>query len=774
MAVSGRIARLSRVAGLGCSAPVAAAPVAAAPVAAALVAAVLFGTAAAAVGQSPPLVSGEPYAQIAEPDPRFLPAPVRSPPAEPTSGRAPAPLLIDTGHVGTVTDLRYDDARRLLFSVGEDGALRVWSHDQRGLVGYARLGMDPVERLALHPERPLLAAVLRTAGGAKSIGVWDWSSGRRLFARLLEEAPLHFGFTSRGSSLVYTRAQFDSVVFLDPRTGAVQSRALQPFGIVSFVTTSTNERTIMTYQPTGRIRYWNAATGRLTAEVSTVPELDRITISHDKAVMVARHGAEIVVVDVITGAVRGRVQAPDALGFAVSDRNPELTLLRPGPLDSGGGVIAHRLQLRHGLRERVSSQISLEGAVTAAAYGTRSVFIADQAGIAELHQMGGVSRVLANELLEGMQLAVLETGGDGGGVVLVATPAQLVLAPVALGLAAGGPGGSGDARSLMRPPPDRSLLKRLTLQRMRNPFQVPVGVAVVPARAAGQSGSARRALFLVWPREGDAGVLATLDPGNGALRYRLTGLEAPLLQVSVIDDDRLLLLDRAGSIWLYPLRAVLTAGPHAAVPPLQRFWAPGARTVVGVGAENRLIAARGASDSTTPLLHVDTITEETLPLSIDALLVYDLALLDNGRLFSLGMDAGGTRTVLQQHFGRHALFSRDLDSYRGEDLFATLAVAPDRRQVYSSLGVDTVRVWDGRRLLDLERSGHRPRQLTATDTLLLAVNADGTVTVWDRTSRRVLFNLYLFQDYEWLAVTPQGRLVHSRHAGERYRVTPWL
>jgi WD40 repeat protein len=667
------------------------------------------------------------------------------------------PVLINSGHVGAVTALRYDAARRLLFSAGEDGSVRVWSHARRSIVGQVRLGMNPVDRIAVHPARPLLAAVVTTGSGtqsgARSIGVWNWSTGQRLFARLVEEEPLHFGFTSRGTALVYTRARFDSVVFLDPLTGEVRGRTWEPFGIVSFVTTSTNERTVMTYKPTGLIQYRDARSGALSAQVGAPPGLDRISISHDKAFMVARDGPDLVVVDVVTGRVRGRVAVPDALGFAVSERISELTLLRPARTGSRDETVADRLQIDRGLRRRVSGGIALEGAATAVAYGDRSVFIADQGGIAELYPRGGTERVLRNELLTGVQLAAVEGRAGRPDVVLAATGDRLIL-----------------ARFRSSPRSDSRLPASLGLQVIRNPFGTPVGVTAIPPAAGGTTPFTRRATFLIWPRAGATGTLATVDPSSGAVRYRLTGLEAPVRQVSVMDDERLLVLDSAGTIRLYSLRAVLAADRGRPVRPLQRFWAPGARTVVG--SANRLIAARSASNLAAPLLHVDTDTEETLPLSLASLLVYDLALLDNGLLVSLGVAKEGRRTVLEQHFGRHAAHSRVIDAYPGEDLFAALAVAPDRRQVYSSLGEDTVRAWDGNTLLDLEQSGHRPRQLTVTDTLLVSVNADASFTVWDRARRSVLFNLYLFRDLEWLAVSPPGEVAQSRGA-DRYVVTPY-
>lgn len=117
---------------------------------------------------------------------------------------SPLPLVV-TSHRGTIHDLAYDAQRRLLFSAGEDGTVRVWSHDRRTIIRHLRLGAVRVLRIALHPDRPLLAAVARSTRGDDLLEVWDWQSERRLYRHRLDAAPLHVGFTSLGSSLVYSR-----------------------------------------------------------------------------------------------------------------------------------------------------------------------------------------------------------------------------------------------------------------------------------------------------------------------------------------------------------------------------------------------------------------------------------------------------------------------------------------------------------------------------------------------------------------------------------------
>lgn len=278
-----------------------------------------------------------------------------------------------------------------------------------------------------------------------------------------------------------------------------------------------------------------------------------------------------------------------------------------------------------------------------------------------------------------------------------------------------------------------------------------------------------RSLVLVWNREGEAGAVGAVDLQSGAFGHRLIGLPAPLVQVSVL-GRQLLLLDRRGELRLYSLAQVLAASPERQPEPEQRFSVPGAGVVAGRA--GRLFAGRSsAAAAAAPLLQIDPATAETILLPDAALLIYDLEQPAGGDLFTLGVEpapaaAGQAHTVLKRR-PRFALSRPQvLATHAGEDLFATLAAAPDGR-VYSSLGPDRVRVWDGAGLTALEPSGRRPRQLAVAGGVLAARNADGTFTFWDRATGAVLFDLYLFRGFEWLVAEPGGSYVHSAGA-ERY------
>ena len=283
------------------------------------------------------------------------------------------PTLVNTSHRGTIHDLAYDAQRRLLFSAGEDGSVRAWSHDRRTIVRHLRLGAVRVLRIVLHPSRPLLGVFARSTQGDELLEVWNWREERRLYRHRLTSPPLYLGFSNLGSSLVYSRAQFDSVLFLDPDTGERQTRLPPAFGIVSFVATSTNEHTIMTYQPTGEVRYWDAATLAEKGVVATQPGLEEITLSADKSLLVARSGGDVVAIDVVTGAVRSQLGVSRQAQVAVADQFAGLSVLRLDDRENPSYVLQQHT-LDRTLTLRNEYDLNIGGGATAATYAGRTLF----------------------------------------------------------------------------------------------------------------------------------------------------------------------------------------------------------------------------------------------------------------------------------------------------------------------------------------------------------------------------------------------------------------
>ena len=106
--------------------------------------------------------------------------------------------IVNSGHRGAVLDIAFDDAQNLLFSVGEDGTLRLWNPAAPALVRSLAVTHLKARMLAVNPSRSQAAFVATDDIGAFSLEVWDWKTGKRLYRLPLREQPLFVRYSGLG------------------------------------------------------------------------------------------------------------------------------------------------------------------------------------------------------------------------------------------------------------------------------------------------------------------------------------------------------------------------------------------------------------------------------------------------------------------------------------------------------------------------------------------------------------------------------------------------
>ena len=111
-----------------------------------------------------------------------------------------------------------------------------------------------------------------------------------------------------------------------------------------------------------------------------------------------------------------------------------------------------------------------------------------------------------------------------------------------------------------------------------------------------------------------------------------------------------------------------------------------------------------------------------------------------------------------------------LQSFPIEDLDVSIALDPDTRVLYASLGRDRVASWNGAQMTSVILENAAPRKLVARETLLFSLNKDSTVTVSDSTTGASLAEIYLFSDGEWCTLFRDGRYAASPGGDVHVRV----
>ncbi len=627
------------------------------------------------------------------------------------SGRAEgegASVLVNSGHKGSILAMEFDEGANTLLTAGEDGTVRVWDMAARRLVRSLRIGHGAVSLLAVRPSTSQ-AAVFTSEDGLKArfLAVWDWKTGAEVFRIALSEEPLFLRYSAGGKYLMAGLSQWNGFKIFNASDGTPFSFHPEGFGIVSFAEISRTEKTIMTYQPGGRITYWDLGTGGIIKDMKGVTPVSRPAITRDKRYLFgAAASGELLLIDLVTGAVKTRI---------------------PG----AGAVSADASAL--------GDQIAWT-----AAPGANAVSFADMTKNPPVVQtIPGIPAVLIRYAGGELLAATM----DGGIYSISGNDKPAALGKNELADVSGmafGPGGLAVASDrwiwLFRSEGDQ--VRQPVI--FENPFHAQAGLSFLDDGR-----------LLIWSKGTERGAYGIMDAAAGSFKAGQSVSLGPLLQAGMKDGE-LLLLEKGGTVKIVDL------GSGAV-----RFstWSPGAARIC-MPSQTRLVAGRTMSGgSEGSILSIDVATGETVPIRDSSLYTYDL-LFDarSGILYSLGVDGAG-KTKLLAHSGVDFGTEAELASYAGEDFSATLALDPDTGRLYTSLGYSGITAVDGKALSSIPEADQVPRILAVSRGLLAVQNEDSSLSIRDLSrGGKTVFSAYVFVDGGWCLAFPGGSFAASDSA----------
>lgn len=618
--------------------------------------------------------------------------------------------------------LEYDEARGLLFSAGEDGTVRVWDPVHRTLIRRLQVTHLAASMLAISPAPSTHIAVLETdSARTRALSVWDWEKEKQVFRIEVQEAPLFLRYSGGGTFLLWGESRWESLRIVNAVTGEAVPFASEGFGIVSFAEIGAGEKTLLTYQPAGRLAYWDLASGSLVRELVSVPYLSGLRISRDKRFLLGSTGREAVLVDLLTGAVRTRAPVSGVLSADISASGSELAFAAgPGPEPglslwtlAGESVV------------RGNGAPSLPAAVITR-FGGQGLFAAIRGGeIMSITKAGEGTLFARDELAEVTGIDVL------GGRVALATVSRIWVFSSSL-LA----GGTSAARA--------PLIEAFSVP---NPHAAASGVSFLSSDR-----------LLAWKKGGEPAASLVLDIAARSFMSSAINARGSFLEYTVQPPGNplaglLLSIEQGGAVRLSdPLTGQVR----------YESLLPGMHTVVALG-RSELAGGRNAAIATEgSLLRINMDTGETVGIPTRAVFTYELAYAPaSGALYSIGVDAAGA-TSLFRHSGRSFETETVIDRVDWEDLFATLTLDSSTGLLFSSLGSARIGVWDAGSLalMRFPDTGRIPRSLRARDGLLCALARDSTVGVWDERGAH-LAEIALFTDGQWAFLLPDGRFAAS-------------
>ncbi len=649
---------------------------------------------------------------------------------------------VNMGFVGPVNEISaHPDGERIV-TIGNDGTLRVLEERTGSTLHRLQISALPLVRLAVHPERPYAATVESDEVSIFWISVWDWEENRRLFRRRIEEKPLAFSFSPRGTHLIYTTTNWRSVFVLDSETGQLQTRLSNGFGIVSAFVLGSTEQTFLAYLPSGSIQYRETATGELRGgnEFPTISNLDNVHFIQKNRYAIGTKNNNLIAIDLLTGAEVARRPIGRLVSLSIDESNDEILVAtnseNDGPelslysLGSSGFLSRY---LRFDLPEDPLSAMDISERTLYTGTGTGKI----------VRQTRYQS---SPETLLEPRLAQVNDLGPGRSILLT-TPERIVTVYSST-LASGNLSSTFAAETEL-----------LTYSRP-NPLGSPLGVNVLTDN-----------YYILWSKNGTSSGAAELprvlhfSSVEGAMQDFSVEADSPIAAFETRGFNALT-LDTRGNV---DIRNLFDDEPSFELTSFEL------RDVAFADINQIVVAGRLSTILQTTTYRIDTRTGETVGLDVRGSVTFDIHYdPDTKRLYAMTIagERDTPKTIVTEHYGDGFEHNREVYSIDGEHFDAAFT-SLDGDLFFSLAGRVYARRSNSSRLDVLESNNNVPRALRSYADWLFSINRDSSVSLWKASTGTYIATFYLFEldPPDATASSPEWAVIH---ASGRYLTSPDL
>lgn len=589
---------------------------------------------------------------------------------------------------GGVTAIADSSMTRSFFAAGKDGFITRFSYRTMKPETW-QVSTMPIKRIAVHPKKTFIAVYETDGFSIHTISLWDWQTKKQLYAKRFTSSVVSLSWSAQGTYLFIGTASTEGITVLDA-SGKIKKVYPRPPGIVLLAATGPSEKSIVTYGETGRLVYADIAKKSILTQYETEDRLESPELIKNYTQIIGYKSGNVVVVKAASGEVLKSYPARSAL-FA-----GKITDSLPVWIEKGDA--RRTWHLCQGDKKSPAFSLPHPAAITAARHVDAAVVIGTDDG--------RLYRLVQNS---DATISLTELNID--------TFIQV--------------------RDICTKDSKIYLLSGSTLYAAASPADKPEPVI--------QSVSGERCTvygngFLFWSAEKNAPLYYAEEGQTPTILYRP---RERLNSVSVYNDTIAVVRAFSG--------LVLLDGKSGA--PLFTYQAAGLQDAVQVDDTLVLITKSTGGVIRQPLLLIDIRTSETIPLNMEGDIAFSAQANNKVKntfsCFRLRTEKAAqtdlmTMKIDTAHPARSS-FTAAL-SYGDENLQASLY--DDGYAVLTNLGKNQLSYYDKKRraIRQLPRDYALSRKALMTDTYIVSVNYDGSLSWLNRRTMQLLQHSPLTED----------------------------
>jgi len=219
--------------------------------------------------------------------------------------------LITHRFEGGVAAIADSSVTRSFFAAGKDGFITRFSYRTMKPETW-QVSTMPVKRIAAHPKKALIAVYETDGFSIHKISLWDWQTKKQLYAKRFTSSVLSLSWSAQGTYLFIGTASTEGITVLDAN-GNVKKVYPRPPGIVLLAATGPSEKSIVTYGETGRLVYADIAKKSILTQYETEDRLENPELIKNYTQIIGYKNGNVVVVKAASGEVLENYPARSAL-----------------------------------------------------------------------------------------------------------------------------------------------------------------------------------------------------------------------------------------------------------------------------------------------------------------------------------------------------------------------------------------------------------------------------------------------------------------------------
>lgn len=638
-------------------------------------------------------------------------------------------IVINSGHTKPVRAFASDYEHNILFSGDENGTVKIWDLLKNHLIMNLQVSHLPIKKIAVNPVNSNIAILETDSLSTFKLSVWDWKTRTKLFTHRLSELPLFLMFSPKGSFIVYGKPDWNSLTFIDAKKGFRISMLSDDTGIVSSAFVSSSEKTILLYNPSGTIQYWDLKSGKQKVRpIRTKGNLSSINITQNGKYMTGYYDGKIYLVDLVSGRVMDTVPLTNVRYSSMDKKTGKIALVTVN--SDRYDIIVYSIIDKPAFLRTASIKLNTFPDESGISFNNNTVYFSTSDGSLYYSSIRtGITSLFSRNIL-----CNISDIGIVNGSMLIATEKKLIVIN----------------SDLFENIKDRSAFTRFTVTPYLNSFNSTTGIV----------SSGKNAFFIY--SKGTDRLLKKFTPA-GTEEILTDNFTSPIVMVKYVDNN-FLSLESKGRCSIIEETTGETVFSYTSY---------GIQSVTRIHSGNIIAGRNQTSLMKSPLLNINPETEEVVPIKDSNILTFMVDYDSTTRtLYSLGFERkdNALKTVLKSHRGRTLEITETLLTYPGEDAEASFIVDKNRSRVFTSLGFGGIHMlsWNG--FTSLESSGHIPRKLQLYKDILFSVNSDSSISLWDTSKGSFLMDIYLLDNGGWAAIRKDGS-VFSSPSAKHYIIT---